>query len=306
MIFMRYWVLFFFIFVSIACQRPEPQAPSGDLKRFPLKGKVVSVDVENKKAEIDHEAIPGFMPRMTMKFPIREDWVWENLAPGAEIHAELVVDETAEEPYWLERIGIVALPQPGQPEVPLNENFVQIGKDVPPFALTDQDGRKFTLRDYRGKALAITFIYRECPLPTACILMSRHFSDMANQIAADPEGRKRIRLLSISFDPERDTPEKMKQYGLGYLGKDAKDDFTVWQLAVGPDEDVRKIADFFGLRYETDENDKTQINHSLITAVISPEGKVTRIFKGGDWTPEQVLAALDSAAYNAGEKPVSP
>ena len=280
-----------------ACQKQEAQKTSESAKRYPLKGKIISVDKEKKKAKIEHEKIPDYMDAMTMDFPIHEDWVWENLTPGAEIHAELVVDSTAKDPYWLEKIGIVALPQPGQAAVPVNEKFAQIGKEVPDFKLTNQDGEKFSLKDYRGKALAVTFIYRECPLPEFCIKMSKHFSDMANQIAADSEGKKKIRLLSISFDPERDTPEKLKQYGLGYLGKDANDkDFTVWQLAVGPDKDVKAIADFFGLRYETDAVDKTQINHSLITAVVSPEGKVTRIFSGGNWTPEQVLSELTSIA----------
>ena len=99
-------------------------------------------------------------------------------------------------------------------------------------------------------------------------------------------------LLSISFDPERDTPEKLKQYGLGYLGKDPKDDLTVWNLAVGTDKEVRAVADFFGLKYETDAADKTQINHSLVTAVIAPDGEVTRVFSGGRWTPDDVLAEL--------------
>ena len=292
---MRYIFVFILIILAFAaCQEQDAKQASESAKRYPLKGKVVSVDKAKKKATIEHEEIPGFMEAMTMDFPIRENWVWENLSPGAEVHAELVVDSTADEPYWLEKIGIVALPQPGQAPVPINDKFAQIGNDVPDFALVNQDGKKFTLRDYRGKALAITFIYRECPLPEFCIRMSQHFSDMANQIAADPVGKKNVRLLSISFDPERDTPEKLKQYGLGYLGKDAKDDFTVWQLAVGPEKDVRAIADFFGLRYETDQTDKTQINHSLITAVISPEGKVTRIFTGGNWTPEQVMSELKS------------
>ena len=292
---MRYLILLIFVLTAFsACQKQDAKQAADTAKRYPLRGKVVSVDKAKKKATIEYEAIPGFMEAMTMDFPIRENWVWENLSPGAEVHAELVVDSTADEPYWLEKIGIVALPQPGQPAVPVNDKFAQIGKEVPDFALVNQDGKKFTLRDYRGKAFAITFIYRECPLPEFCIRMSQHFSDMANQIAADPVGKKNVRLLSISFDPERDTPEKLKQYGLGYLGKDAKDDFTVWQLAVGPEKDVRAIADFFGLRYETDQTDKTQINHSLITAVISPEGKVTRIFTGSNWTPQQVMSELQS------------
>lgn len=288
-----------FLFVIVlslffsSCQKPaETPETASEVKRYPLKGKVVSVDKANKKAKIDHEKIAGFMDAMTMDFPIHEDWVWGELQPGVSIQAELVVDMSAKEPYWLEKIGIVALPNPDQSPVPINDKFAQIGKEVPDFVLTNQNGKKFSLRDYRGKALAITFIYRECPLPEFCIKMSKYFSDMANQIAADPVGKQKVRLLSISFDPERDTPEKLKQYGLGYLGKDAKDDFTVWQLAVGPDKNVRAIADFFGLRYETDAMNKTQINHSLITAIISPEGKVTRIFAGGDWTPDEVLDQL--------------
>ena len=61
------------------------------------------------------------------------------------------------------------------------------------------------------------------------------------------------------------------------------------------DEEVRKLADFFGLRYEVDPNDKTQINHSLRTAVIGPDGTVTKMFPGNEWTPAQLLAELQAA-----------
>ena len=169
------------------------------------------------------------------------------MTPGAEIRAELVVDEKSD--YWLENIGIIAAPNPNQPAPPVDERFAQIGKEIPDFKLTNQDGKRFSLKDYRGKALAITFIYAQCPLPDYCIRMSTNFSDLANQVR-ETDLKDKIRLLSISFDPERDTPEKLKQYGTGYLGKDAKPDFTVWQLAVGSDKEVREVADFFGLRYE--------------------------------------------------------
>jgi protein SCO1/2 len=167
-----------------------------------------------------------------------------------------------------------------------------VGKDVPDFTLTDQDGKRISLKDYRGKALAITFIYAQCPLPDYCIKMSVNFSDLANQLKDDAELRDKIRLLSISFDPERDTPEKLRQYGAGYLGNPGSPDFSVWQLAVGSDKDVRPIADFFGLRYEISPEDKTQFTHSLRTAVISPQGKVTRVYTGNDWTPGDLRRAL--------------
>ena len=120
-------------------------------------------------------------------------------------------------------------------------------------------------------------------MPAARILhkMSANFSDLASDIAINEEFQDKMRLLSISFDPARDTPEKLKQYGIGYLGNNGKADFTVWQLAVGTDKEVRSIADFFGLQYKVDPADKTQINHSLITAVIAPTAR-TKIFKGND------------------------
>lgn len=266
---------------------------SDNAKRYPMKGKVVSVDRDNKRAKIHHEEIEGFMEAMTMDFPIHSDWVWNELKPGSEVRAELVVDSTAKDPYWLENIGIIAAGIPGQ-ESPANENAAQIGAEVPDFTLTNQDGRKISPKEFRGKALAITFIYAKCPLPEYCIKMSTNFSDLANQLNADPERRDRIRLLSISFDPENDTPEKLRSYGLGYLGKDAKPDFTVWQLAVGKDAEVRKIADFSGLRYEVDPSDKALINHSLRTVVITPDGKVHKVLSGNEWTPAELLKELEA------------
>jgi len=294
-------IILFLVSLISACQRPDTanvNSESPNVKRYDLRGKVVSVDKAKKSAKIAHEEIKGFMEAMTMEFPIHEDWVWDDLVPGVEVRGTLVVDSSAKDPYWLEKISIVANSAPNQPPVEEKEPE-QVGKTVPDLSLTNQNGKKFTFKDYRGKALAVTFIYRECPLPEFCIKMSKQFSDMANQIAADPEAKDKVRLLSISFDPARDTPEKLKQYGLGYLGKDAKDDLTVWNLAVGTDKEVRAVADFFGLKYETDANDKTQINHSLVTAVISPEGKVTKVFTGGRWIPDDVLAELKKANYNS-------
>jgi protein SCO1/2 len=229
-----------------------------------------------------------------MEFPIHEDWVWDELQPGVEIRAELVVDSKAKDPFWLEKIGIVAVASGNQPAVPVNENFAQIGQPVLDFTLTNQDGKRIAIKDFRGKALAITFIYARCPLPDYCIKMSTNFSDAAMKINQDADLKNKVALLTISFDPENDTPEKLKAYGLGYIGKGAAD-LGVWQLAVGPEKDIRKIADFFGLRYEVDANDKTQINHSLRTAVISPEGKVTKIFAGNSWTPDQLMDELKKA-----------
>ena len=289
-------VLLFLTLVFSACKNStNAPAAASNAKRYPLKGKVTSVDRTAKKATIDHEAVEDYMAAMTMEFPIHADWVWNDLVPGSEIRAELVVDNTTKEGYWLENIGIIAAPVAGN-TVPANDNNAQVGQLAPDFSLTNQDGKRISLKDFRGRALAITFIYARCPLPDFCIRMSTHFSDLANRIKDDPKLKDKIRLLTISFDPEHDTPEKLRSYGIGYLGNDPKTKFEVWQLAVGKDAEVRKIADFFGLRYEVDQNDATQINHSLRTAVIDPDGKVIKVLPGNEWTPTQLLNELQAAA----------
>lgn len=297
---MRTLILLSLIAVAFtACQKTAPENAPGDAKRYDLKGKVISVDRDKRRAKIDHEEIPGFMPAMEMDFPIYEDWVWGDLTPGSEIRATLVVDNAAKDPYWLEKIGILSAAKPGQPPPPgPDERFTQIGAEIPDFQLTNQDGKRISIKDFRGHPLAITFIYAQCPLPDYCIKMSANFSDAANRIMADPEAKEIYRLLSISFDPARDTPEKLRSYGLGYLGKDARPDFTVWQLAIGNEKEVRAVADFFGLRYEIDETDKTQFNHSLRTAVISPDGKVTKIFPGNEWTVNDLIREMKAAMGN--------
>ena len=275
------------------CQRPA--ANSSTAQRYALKGKVISVDRSAKTAKIEHEDIEGFMSAMTMDFPIHADWAWDALKPGAEIRAELVVDKQAKEPFYLENLGIIAAPDPNNP-IDTNPNFAQVGQPVPDFTLTNQDGKKISLKDFRGKALAITFIYGQCPLPDYCIRMSSNFSDTVKLVYADPRLEDKIRLLSISFDPENDTPSKLRSYGIGYMGNDLNAKFDVWQLAVGTDDQVRRIADFFGLRYERDANNAMLLNHSLRTAVIGPDGKVVKIFPGNEWTPAQLFKELQNAA----------
>ena len=296
--FQTYALFYFNYFFSSSfyrCQRQgaQPQNASDTAKRYNLKGKVVSVDRAAKKATIDHGDIPGYMPPMTMEFPVRADWVWDDLTPGPRSGPSWWSTMLRANTGW-KISGSWPRSNPDQPAPPpADERFAQIGKEVPDFSLVNQDGKRISMKDFRGKALAITFIYAQCPLPDYCIKMSTNFSDLANQVKGDPDLKDKLRLLSISFDPARDTPAKLKQYGAGYYGKDVQPDFNLWQLAVGKDAEVKKIADFFGLRYEVDANDKTQINHSLRTAVISPDGKVTKIFSGNDWTANDLLREME-------------
>ena len=279
----------------LACPSPSNQEEPGKLKRYPLEGVVKKLDKENKKATIDHEEIKGYMDRMTMDFEIRKpDWFWNAAVVGSKVTGELVVDNVNGK-YWLEVTGIVA-PDSVNEAAKLREDKDTVGKEVINFSLTNQDGKKVTNKSFEGKVWAITFIYAQCPLPEFCILMSKNFSDAANEIIKDKELSEKFRLLSISFDPARDTPEKLRGYGLGYLGKNTGEKgFDVWQLAVGEDKEVRKVADFSGLRYEVDKKDETQFNHSLRTVIVGADGKVRKVLTGNDWKPEDLISEMKKA-----------
>ncbi|MFL6374509.1 MAG: SCO family protein [Pyrinomonadaceae bacterium] len=292
----------YFLFVLLAalvlagCQKqaatPPPASPNA--KTYKIHGTVQSVDKAAKTILLKHDAIPGYMEDgMTMEFPVRSEHLWDVITPGSTIDGDLVVDNQNTQPFWIENLIVSAPADPSK--VPVNGNFAQIGQPVPDFTLTNQDGKPVSLHDFKGKALAITFIYARCPLPDYCTRMSTNFSNIAMQLQNDPD-KDKIRLLTISFDPENDTPAKLKAYGIGYMGNDKNYKFDTWQLAVGKDAEVRKIANFFGMEYHTDENDKAKINHTLVTAVIDPSGKVKRIFTGNSWTTVQLLAELKAAA----------
>ena len=155
---MRYPILFLFsVLLFTACQKPPIQQPiaSPDAKIFTLKGKIVSVDKAKQTAKINHESIPNVMVGMTMDFPIYNDDILNTLTKDSEIKADLVVDKGA---FWLENINVVAAPNPDKPAPTPNEKFAYEGKEVPNFNLTNQDGKRITINDFRGKALAITFI----------------------------------------------------------------------------------------------------------------------------------------------------
>jgi protein SCO1 len=289
---MRFLLLVFSLVLLLSgCGKPTQAPGSGDAKRYQVVGKVVAVDRAAKKATIKHEDIQGYMPGMTMEFPVRADWVWDDLTKDCEIHADLVIDK---DQFWLENIGIVAVPNPDQKAPQIDDRFIQIGNEIPDFSLVNQDGKKISIKDFHGRALAITFIYTRCPLPDYCIKMSTQFSDASKEIAASPYADK-MRLLSISFDPKNDTPKVLRDYGLGYMRGQEKPDFTVWSLATGTEKEIGDIAKYFGLQYEADKDNRAQINHSLRTIVIAPDGKVLKIFPGNSWSTPQLLEIMKSS-----------
>ncbi len=275
-------VLLFLTFsISSSC-RPE----TSNAQRYELKGKVVSVEKDKHIVTIAHESIKDFMESMTMPFTVRDEWPFEVLAPGDRITATLVVDGPES---WLENVIIskssseaAALSSSGATEA-------QPGETVPDFTLVNQNNKAIRASQYRGKALLLTFIYTRCPIPEYCTLMSNNFAEIDRELQKSPELYEKTRLLSISIDPEYDTPAVLRSYGASHTGRYEAEKFTHWEFATGTREQVKGVAKFFGLQYYPE---KDQIVHGLRTVIVGPDGKVAKVYRGNEWKPSEVVTDL--------------
>lgn len=267
------------LFVAItACRK------SGNERRFDLKGKVVAVEPEKHLVTVSHENVEGYMPAMTMPFTVPSESDLKILAPDDLITATLVVDGSH---AWLEDLIITR--QSANPSEMPGVVMAKEGDDVPNFTLRNQNNREIQMQNYRGKTLLLTFIYTRCPVPEYCTLMSTNFVEIDRALGQDPELYAKTHLLSISIDPGYDTPEVLRSYGAAHTERYQNETFAHWEFAGGSTEQVKKIAEFFGLTYFPE---KDQIIHGLRTVIIDPNGKVAKIYTGNDWKPGEVVEAM--------------
>ena len=266
---------------------------SGNEKRYELKGKVVIVEPQKHLVTISHQDIKGYMPGMTMAFTVPNDSDLQMLAPNAEVTATLVVDGSHS---WLENLFVV-VKQGDTGEAPAAPGMqAKEGDEVPDYTLVNQDAKEIRIRNYRGKALLFTFIYTRCPLPEFCTLMSDNFAEIDRKLGDDPQLYSKTHLLSISIDPAYDKPEVLRSYGAAHTERYEKETFAHWEFASGTEKQVKDIAQYFGLRYFPENN---QIIHSLRTVIVTPEGKVAKVYTGNEWQPEEVLDELKKSVSNS-------
>ena len=266
-----------------SCARPEEKAT-----RYDLKGQVVSVDRTKGEVVLDHEEIPGYMAAMRMPFKVKDAETLGTLGTGDEVQAALVVTDTD---YWLE-IRAVTKAIPGGAAAAAEASGPQPGTEVPAVKLVNQDGREFGLDRLRGRAVLLTFIYTRCPFPDQCPLLSNNFAAVHRELERETALRPRTHLLSVTLDPAYDTPKVLRSYGAAYTERFAAETFEHWDFATGDPAEIRRLAQFFGLAYKEESG---QIIHSLRTALITPDGKVSKIYRGNEWKPEQVLADIRTA-----------
>jgi protein SCO1 len=275
------------LLIICLCFAASCRRGSANEKRYELKGKVVAVDRDKSQVTISHEDVKGYMPAMTMPFTVNATDL-QILAPEDHVVATLVVDGSKTR---LEELVISR--QSGDLAAIPTVVMAKEGDEVPNFTLRNQDDREIRIRNYRGKALLLTFIYTRCPVPDYCTLMSSNFAQVDRELGQDAEVYAKTHLLSVSIDPDYDTGKVLRSYGAAHTGRYEKETFAHWEFAGGTKDQVKDIAQYFGLTYFPD---KDQIVHGLRTVIVAPDGKVAKIYVGNDWKPEEAVEQLKKAA----------
>jgi protein SCO1/2 len=281
-------LLVFLTFLLLSCSKQEQKAT--ELVTFPLRGEVVAIDTVKHKLMVAHEEIPNYMDAMTMPFKVKNLELLKSVQIGDSIQGVLAVSRTES---WLETFTVTGKGEP--PTARMTEETIlarmfKEGESLPAIEVTNQGGRKIRFSDFKGKALALTFVYTRCPLPDFCIRMSNHFAKVQRLLAKDKSLDGKWHLISISFDPKFDTPKVLKNYGQSYSA-----DFLTWDFVTADQATITKLTDGFGLSFSDDEGGL--IAHNLRTVLLDKEGKIMKVISGNEWMPDELVDAMKKAIH---------
>ena len=170
-------------------------------------------------------------------------------------------------------------------DAPHDQRLPTIGP-APDFALTSQDGARVSLADFRGKVVAVTFIFTSCP--DTCPLLTAKMAQVQDELGSN-FGTK-IAFVSITVDPERDTPEVLKQYAQNFGAN-----LAGWTFLTGDPAALREVERSYGLfaAKALDGN----LDHTFLTSVVDRQGTLRVQYLGVRFDPQEfrrdLLGLLD-------------
>ena len=167
---------------------------------------------------------------------------------------------------------------PIPPKSPANIGRRDVKLSVPDFSLKDQDGKIFRFANARGKLVVVTFIFTTCP--DVCPLLTANFA--AIQRALEKEKNQGYLLLSITTDPEQDTPPVLKEYAARY-----KADLRRWSFLTGTRAELAKVWKIFGVNVI--KNQSGQVQHTTFTTLVDRQGNRRVDYYGDRWRDTEVL-----------------
>lgn len=273
-----------------ASQTPAPGTNAAE-KVFETRGVVRSVPEGGRTLVVRHEEIPDYMPKMTMELNVRDTNEMAGLERDDEITFQLVATVDT---HWIQNIKRIGKITPEEPATPppsiVMVNELGPGDELADYELVSETGQPLRFSSLRGRAVAFTFIFSRCPLPDYCPRMGNNFAAARDLILTNTSAPTNWQFLSISFDPEFDSPEVLRNYAKFYRHNNP----DRWLFANAPQKVLRQLAPELDLMLAREEGGS--ISHNLRTVVLDPLGRIHKQFDGNLWTAEELANALIEAA----------
>jgi len=286
------------VVVGVSCRPQSEEGRGGSdetaavagLRTYAVTGTVHEVKVSEQSLVIAHEVIPGYMMAMTMPFEVKDTNEMADVEPGDVLTFRMLVSETE---GWIDSLVKVGHDPSVAPEVrkgprrvPMVEPLA-VGDTVPDYTFTNQFGAEFRLSDFKGEVVGLTFFFTRCPYPTFCPRTSANMAATEGALSATGSSLTNWHLLQISFDPDHDTPKVLKAYAEGY-GYDP----DRWTFATGDMMQIDGLTEQLGCMFG---RDGESYSHSVRTAVLDTEGRVSLIITGNTWKAEALVEAMNEA-----------
>lgn len=257
-------------------------------RSYEFSGRVAGFGDDDRTIFIEYSEIPGYGPATTQPFSIDDTLLLRRVKAGDAVSGRFETAGRIDRIVSLRKLPANAVPahpaaRPDSAGPSPVFDPLEVGEAVPDVRLVDQSGTSFDLTTLEGQYALITFIYTDCPMPTFCPLMSERFATLQPKLR---EGfGDRIGLLSISFDPDNDTPEALRTYASRYT-----EDFSTWTFAVPASaDDLERAKKAFGISTFRAED---QIIHNLTTTLVDPHGRIVWQWRGNDWVPDDIIDVL--------------
>jgi protein SCO1/2 len=294
----RHGTVSFVVAILLGCytqcsQAAEGVAASAGTREFAVKGIVKKVEPEHGRVIVAHESIPGFMEAMTMPFRVKDPTDLVAIQAGDSVSFRLTVRA---DQSWIDNVvKIPAIGLSGGTATSRERTEAAVSTIEPrprhpllDYAFTNELGQPVRLGDFRGQVLAMTFFFSRCPIPDYCPRLMKNFEEASRKLRNIPEAPTNYHFISVTFDPEFDTPARLKAYAAS-IPYDA----SHWSFLTGPSNEVAELARLSDMNYQ---RDGVFFNHDLRTLIIDGNGRLRMMFPMGGNLSDAIVREMLKAA----------
>jgi protein SCO1 len=162
---------------------------------------------------------------------------------------------------------------------------------APAFTLTAQDGRRLSLGELRGKVVVVTFVYTSCA--DACPLLTAKMAALQDDLGDD--FGPNIFFLSITVDPERDTPEVLTRYAQAHGAN-----LAGWAFLTGSPDEIRAVARQYGIYHKKQAGG--DVDHTFLTSLVDQRGTLRVQYMGVRFDADELRRDLQSLLQEGAER----